>query len=346
MSGDQITPKFGNTSFLICAVMLISVFSIGITAGSENIKITEGANYISPCWNPTGDSIAFGLNQGIWIMNSDGSDQKKIYDSLVWDGDPCFDLTGTKIYFASQHHSPRTGDHISIHVVDVNGQNRTQITENSDCRHPVVSPDGNNLAYLSRISGTNDIWFMDLSGENHNQFTSTLGAEEKVSWFSSGDSIIYSLNGDLWISYIDGSPATIITNTQYSEKDPSISPNGEWIAFVSDKDEYADLWVMNLEGTRTVRITFDSAMEQSPTWSPDGETIAYVSDQGDENGIWLAEFDLDDVVYDPMEEPPEKEGIDLIVDFFEETPIYVIVGAGLLVAFFILIFVRLFFREL
>lgn len=279
-------------------------------------------------------------------MNYNGSDQKKIYDSLVWDGDPCFDITGEKIFFASQHHSPYTGNHINIHVIDVNGQNRTQLTKNSDCRYPVVSPDGNYVAYLSKISGTNDIWLMDISGENKTQFTSTLGAEEKVSWFPSGNSMVYSLNGDLWISYLNGTPATMITNTSYTERFPSVSPDGQWIAFVSDKNEYTDLWIMNLEGTHTVRLTFDSAVEQSPVWNPNGKTIAYVSDLGDENGIWLAEFDLDDIVYIPPKETHEAEGLDFIKSLIEEEPIYTLGAISLLVILFIFIFVKLFLREL
>jgi len=68
----------------------------------------------------------------------------------------------------------------------------------------VPSPDDNYVAYLSRISGTDNIWLMNTSGGNQTQFTFTPGAEEKVSWFPSGDSMIYSLNGDFWISYLDG----------------------------------------------------------------------------------------------------------------------------------------------
>ncbi|MBP2029604.1 TolB protein [Methanohalophilus levihalophilus] len=319
---------------------------MGLTAGSDNIKITEGKNYISPCWNSDGDLITFVKDQSIWIMKPDGSDQKRVYDSLAWDGDPCFDVTGEKIFFASQQRSPFTGDHINIHVIDTNGQNRTQITKNADSRYPVSSPDGTYIAYLSKISGTNDIWLMDASGENRTQVTSTTGAEEKVSWFPSGDSLIYSLNGDLWISYLDGRPAFKVTNTSYSEKSPSVSPNGEWIAFVSDEGEYTDLWIMNLEGTRTVRLTFDSAIEQSPSWNPNGGTIAYVSDLGDENGIWLAEFELDDIVYDPADEDAPKGTIDSIIDLFEEEPIYATAVAGVVVAFFIVLFVLLFLREL
>jgi len=68
--------------------MLIFIFSIGLTAGSDNIKITEDNNYISPCLNPAGDMITFGLEQGIWIMKPGVLDQKKVYGSPVWNGDP------------------------------------------------------------------------------------------------------------------------------------------------------------------------------------------------------------------------------------------------------------------
>ena len=58
---------------------------------------------------------------------------------------------------------------------------------------------------------------------------------------------------------------------------PSWSPDGERIAFYSDRDGNAEIYVMNADGSEQRRITDYPERDLAPAWSPDGSKIAYNS---------------------------------------------------------------------
>ncbi|HYV42469.1 MAG TPA: protein kinase [Thermoanaerobaculia bacterium] len=66
-----------------------------------------------------------------------------------------------------------------------------------------------------------------------------------------------------------------VTNFSGMEIQPSLSPDGRSVAFVSNRDGVYDIWVGLVTGGRLVRITDDPNVESHPRWSPDGTTIAY-----------------------------------------------------------------------
>jgi hypothetical protein len=64
--------------------------------------------------------------------------------------------------------------------------------------------------------------------------------------------------------------------------EPTVSPDGSEIAFVSYRDfrtADADLWLMNVDGGNQRRLTHEVSSETAPAWSPDGTRIAFVSDR-------------------------------------------------------------------
>ena len=72
----------------------------------------------------------------------------------------------------------------------------------------------------------------------------------------------------------DGSEQTRLTNNDAGDGQPRWSPDGENIAFVSDRDDgNFQIYVMNADGSEQTRLTNNNADDCSPTWSPDGEKM-------------------------------------------------------------------------
>ncbi|MGI8783405.1 MAG: protein kinase domain-containing protein [Acidobacteriota bacterium] len=81
---------------------------------------------------------------------------------------------------------------------------------------------------------------------------------------------------------------SVVTNFAGVEGQPSLSPDGRSVVFVSNRDGQYDLWVGLVTGGNPVRITRDSNLESRPRWSPDGSRIAYarMNDSGLQD-IWI-----------------------------------------------------------
>ncbi len=73
---------------------------------------------------------------------------------------------------------------------------------------------------------------------------------------------------------------------------PSVSPNGKWLAFTSDRSGNLDVWVKELPRGKTIRVTSHQAEDSYPVWSPDGEKLAFFSKRRDARGdIWMIRMD-------------------------------------------------------
>ncbi|MEZ4672345.1 MAG: hypothetical protein R3E39_30945 [Anaerolineae bacterium] len=72
---------------------------------------------------------------------------------------------------------------------------------------------------------------------------------------------------------------------------PSHSPNGQWVAFASNRDKNWEIYIGALDGSRPLqRVTYSKGMESNPVWSPGGQYIVY---QSLRDGDWeLYLFDI------------------------------------------------------
>ena len=333
---------------LFAAMLLSSVASAVVV--EENVQITNGSNQDVPAWSPDGKKIAFSSGQDIWVMNADGSNQKQVFNSIVWDGEPCFNDDGSRIYFASELVSPIYSQFISIHVVDMDGSDRIQLTNGADMRSPAMSPDGATVVYISKLSGNYDLRMMDADGSNIVGITDAPADEFAPAWSPDGKSIVYSSEGDIWTTDRNGIRIKQLTDDEFNNADPFFSSDGSKIVFTSDRSGNSDIWLMNSNGTGALQMTSDVSEQKSPAWSPDGEKIAYVSNVDGNHNIWVMSLGNTDsqIEYTPSEDvDSDVDTTDsAIEELLKDNSIFVIVSVIVVSLLLVVFIMKLFIRSL
>jgi hypothetical protein len=76
---------------------------------------------------------------------------------------------------------------------------------------------------------------------------------------------------------------TPLTRGGAADRDAAWSPDGEQIAFTSERNSNTDVYVKNIDSSALMRLTTNSADDTHPTWSRDGERIAFTSTRDEGN---------------------------------------------------------------
>ena len=93
---------------------------------------------------------------------------------------------------------------------------------------------------------------------------------------SSGQ-VAFTYGGDLWAAAIEGGRAYRLTSTPAIEADPHFSPDGEWIAFTSNRSGVNAVYVVSSRGGEPTRLTWYPAASYARGWTPDGSRVVYAS---------------------------------------------------------------------
>jgi dipeptidyl aminopeptidase/acylaminoacyl peptidase len=165
------------------------------------------------------------------------------------------------------------------------------------------SPDGKTIAFISNISGRNNLWLVPSEGGWPTQLTVSDQRQTAPAWAPDGKWIAYmsDYDGDEQWDIFLVSPNTgqvvNLTNTrEIAEESPTWSPDGRYLAYMV-KPKTSSVFEIDIYDTLmrgTHHLTSGTAKDKlnvSPIWSRDGKWIAYTQQQakGTDSNIFVAE---------------------------------------------------------
>jgi Tol biopolymer transport system component len=159
---------------------------------------------------------------------------------------------------------------------------------------PVVSPDGQRVAFITDQSGYADIYVASMidgkvlskpvRGERSDEFETLHILRPGSSWSPDGRELCFVAKAGASdaLHFVDAENGRLRRSVRFDFDGvftPSWSPDGERVAFVATDGGASDLYVCDLEGGYVVQLTDDFFDERTPVWSPDGRRIAFASDR-------------------------------------------------------------------
>jgi len=167
-------------------------------------------------------------------------------------------------------------------TLDVDRGSLGRIAQDADNHDPVWSPDGRRIVY-QHAGGNGVVVALAMDGSRATE-TIAEGASSgsPQSWSARGNLLVYTVIGprtrsDIWVRAMDGSspPAPFIA-TDFDETDPTISPDGKWIAYVSNETGSPEVFIRPYPDTGTAsQVSTDGGT--SPLWSRDGRELFFTS---------------------------------------------------------------------
>ena len=271
--GLQVVPALGGVSRQLAAQ-------------SADARLGWGA------WAPEGDRIAYTSADTLYLRDLK-TDAPRFLLKTGQPHSPAWSPDGKWIAYVSGNvQYPPTGNLApsSIWVVRADGGAPIRITEDRPLHaSPVWLPDSRGLLYVSDQDGGRDIYFVRFARSGAPPGPAvrlTTGLHpHTISLSADGKTLVYAVYSETAniaavalqpgksVSLRDGKPVT--SGSQVIEGF-SISPDGHWLVFDSNRNGNQDIWRMPLDGGSPPEPLFAGPEDEfQPTYSPDGRFVTF-----------------------------------------------------------------------
>lgn len=237
-------------------------------------------------------------NLEIYVMNADGTDQRRLTNNPAPDYHPEWSPDGKKLAFISD----RDGNTGEIYVICVDGTNERRLTYNLDSEFYLQwSPDGQKIVFnrwnYDVPEAEADICVINADGTNERNLTNTPATEELYpKWHPDGGKILFSrysavnldVYSDIYDMNPDGSDERNLSNNSSTGLHAAYSPNGTKIAYEGDYDTGGGIYVMNADGTHPRLLEGKGRLV---SWVPNSTKIAYFSPRNDFADLYITDLD-------------------------------------------------------
>jgi hypothetical protein len=216
---------------------------------------------------------AAGLTELVWL-DREGKKLEALGDPAdYWD--PRISPNGRRVAVG-------IGDPGDIWIHDLARGVRTRITfEAADDYSPVWSPDGERVTFSSQRSGAGDLYAKVTSGTGKDELlTGSKLFKVPTGWSPDGGHLLYQVSAgsnarwDLWMLSFADLKTTPILQTEFEEGDAMFSPDGRWIAYVSNESGRYEVYVAPFPGPGG-KWQVSTAGGSHPLWSRDGKELFY-----------------------------------------------------------------------
>lgn len=229
-----------------------------LDVGTKRVRrLTKTGNNWSPSFSPDGRWLAFVSDRSgqpqIWVMRVEGEVEARQLTRYHEDS-PAWSPDGSMIAFVSR----RTGEP-SLWVMNADGSMQKLLVrfQGREVRNPVWSPDGKSIVFWANFSGEPSLWQYRLEERSLVQLTEVTGNIEKLSCSESGwlaFSAAWTGQWEIWALPLAGGKPVQLTELRRQAREPSLSKDGRYLAFVSDISGNLDIWLMETPSAMWSRV--------------------------------------------------------------------------------------------
>ena len=206
------------------------LYKVNIETGLETEIEIDLVGMTDAVLSPNGEHIVFSLStaesvdaNNLWLMNSDGTDLKKITNMQWLQHEPAWDSRGEWIYFLSG----KGGQTHDIWRVSTKTRQTEQLTVGSLYHFDVAIAADDTMAYSSNRSGDYEIWIQKMNDKAH-MLTENDFLDARPNWSPDGKWIIYESASEgiinIWIMDKDGQFPKQLTQNEVGARFPVWKP--------------------------------------------------------------------------------------------------------------------------